>query len=265
MEEQMPQLKIVTKDLGLYTDSAYIVPLSDLHIGAEFDEKKFLGYRQWILDRPNAYCIMNGDIVDMATKNSIGGVYDTLRPKEQRKYAIEMLRPLAEAGKILGYVDGNHEYRAQKDTDEFFGETLCEILGIPDLYSPDGLFLFLNVGHDRSKGEKSRITYSLYMLHGWSGSRRVGGKANNLESMANSVVADIYIASHTHSKIAFSRRTLMPDTRTKSLRWKKQLFVSAGSFLDWAGYAIKKGYNPSTLGSPRIRLDGTRHDAHCSL
>ena len=263
--ETQPKLRTITHDLGIDIESAYVIPISDLHIGAEFNEKKFLGYRQWILDRPNAYCVINGDVLDMATKNSIGGVYDTLRPKEQRYLAVEYLKPLAEAGKILAWVDGNHENRATKDTDEYPGELICSILGIHDLYDPDGAFLFLNVGHDRKKGEKSRITYTMFMLHGWSGSRMVGGKANNLESLAKSVVADIYLASHTHTKIAFSRRTLIPDTRTKTLRWKKQLFVSAGSFLDWAGYAINRGYNPATFGSPRIRLSGVRHDTHCSI
>ena len=258
-------MRTITHDLGADIDTAYIIPLSDLHIGAEFDDKKFFGYRDWILERPNAYCVINGDVLDMATKNSIGGLYDTLRPKEQRKLAVKYLQPLADAGKILAYVDGNHEARAAKDTDEFTGELICSMLGIPSVYDPDGAFLFLNVGHDRAKGEKNRITYTMFMLHGWSGSRMVGGKANNLESLSKSVVADIYLASHTHTKIAFSRRTLIPDTRTKTLRWKKQLFVSAGSFLEWSGYAIRRGYSPATLGSPRIRLDGTRHDAHCSL
>ncbi len=209
--------------------------------------------------------MINGDVLEMATRGSIGGIYDTLRPKEQRMLAVKYLKPLADAGKILSYVDGNHEARAAKDTDEYTGELICTMLGIPSVYDPDGAFLFLSVGYDRAKGESNRNIYTLYMLHGWSGSRMVGGKANNLESLAKSVVADIYLSSHTHTKITFSRRTLIPESRSKTLRWKKQLFVSAGSFLEWSGYAIRRGYSPATLGSPRIRLDGRRHDAHCSL
>jgi predicted MPP superfamily phosphohydrolase len=241
------------------------VPLSDLHIGAEFAEKKFIGYRDWIINTPNAYTVINGDVLDLSVKASIGDVYSNERPRTQRKYAVELLRPLAEAGKILAYLDGNHEYRVMKDTDEYPGETICELLGIPHLYDADGVMLFLNVGHDRKKGEKNRICYSCYMLHGWAGGKRWGGLANALESMANSVVADVYIISHSHKKIAFSRRILVPDTRTKSLRWKKQLFFSSSSFQDWAGYAVRRGYNPATLGSQRLRLDGTYFDSHVSL
>ena len=242
------------------------MPLSDLHIGAEFDEKKFIGYRDWIMERDNAYTVINGDVLDMVTKGSIGNQADaTMRPSEQRKYAVKLLKPLADAGKILAYLDGNHEYRAAKDTDEFVGETICELLGISDVYDRNGVVLFLNVGHDRKKGIKNRITYSVFMLHGWAGGKKYGGLANALESMAASVVADVYIISHSHKKIAFSRRVMLPDTRTKSLRWKKQLFFSSGSFLDWAGYAVQKGYNPATMGSPRLRLSGLTHDAHCSI
>jgi len=258
-------LKVVRHDLGADIDAAYIIPLSDLHIGSAFDERKFLGYRDWILERPNAYCIINGDVLEMATKNSVGNAYEALRPKQQKEMAIKYLQPLAEEGRILAYLDGNHEWRVAKDTDEYPGEYICSMMGIPSVYDSDGILLFLNVGYDRKHNAQSRVTYTIFMLHGWTGARRVGGKANNLEDMAKSVQADIYVASHTHQKFAFSRRVVIPETRSKTLRYKKQLFVSAGSFLDWDGYAIRKGYNPATLGSPRIRLDGTRHDAHCSL
>ena len=262
-----PKLKVIHHDLGEETEAAYLIPLSDLHIGAEFDDTKFLGYREWILDRPNAYCIINGDVLDMATRSSIGNAFETIRPREQRELAIKMFEPLAKEGRILAYLDGNHEARASKETDEYAGEAICHRLGIPHLYDSDGIFLFLTVGHDKSKGnaKKNRITYTLFMLHGWTGARRIGGKANNLEDMAKSVVSDLYVASHTHQKFMFPRPVVIPETRTKTLKFKKQVFVSAGSFMEWAGYAVRKGYNPASLGSPRIRLNGTRHDIHVSI
>ena len=265
MGEQLPRLKVLKHDLGVDTEAAYVIPLSDLHIGSDFQEDKFLGYRQWILDRPDAYCVINGDVLEMATKNSVGNTYEALRPKEQKELAIKYLKPLAEAGKILAYLDGNHEFRVAKDTDEYPGEYICSMMGIPSVYDPDGIMLFLNVGWDRKQNQKSKITYTIFMLHGWTGSRRVGGKANNLEDMAKIVHSDIYIASHTHQKFAFSRRIIQPEARSKTLRYKKQMFVSAGSFLEYSGYAVRKGYSPATLGSPRLRLSGERHDAHCSI
>lgn len=262
---EKPLIKSVKHDLGVDTESIYLIPLSDLHIGATFDEDKFLGYRKWILERDNAYCFINGDVLDMATKSSIGGTFETLRPREQRKLAVKYLQPLADAGKILGYVDGNHEARAAKDTDEYTGELICEMLGIPSLYSSDGIFMFLSVGHDRAKGKQNRIVYTVFALHGWSGSRTVGGKANNIKSLADSIISDIYVSSHTHQKFMFPRRIIEPNISAKTLRFKKQVFVSSGSFMEWDGYAIRKGYSPASLGSPRIRLSGERKDIHVSI
>ncbi len=260
-------LKVVRHDLGIDTTEAYIVPLSDLHIGSQFDQDKFLGYRQWILDRPNAYCVINGDIIDNSTTDSIGDTYGTHRPDWQMEMAEELLRPLADGGRILAFLDGNHEHRTSKKVDQFPGKTLCKFLGIQDVYDPDGIYMFITVGYDHKKGnpKKNRITYTGFQLHGSAGGKKMGGKVNALQDMANGVTADFYIASHTHTQFAFPGRVIVPQNRTKSLMFRKQLFVSAGAFAEWAGYAVRQNYNPAPLGSPRIRLDGTRMDMHCSI
>ncbi len=246
-------------------ESAEIIPLADLHIGAEFDDKKFFSYRDYILSSENTYCVILGDTLDMVTRGSIGDLYEGLRPREQRKLAVKYLQPLADAGKILLYLDGNHEARATKETDEHPGEIICSMLGIPSAFDPDGAVMFLSIGYTRAEGAGNRNSYVMYMLHGHTGSRMVGGKANNLEAMAKSVTADCYIAAHTHTKIAFSRRMIVTNNTKKVCVWRKQLFVSTGSFLDWSGYAIRRGYNPATLGAPVITLSGTRHDLHASV
>ena len=260
-----PELKVLTHDLGVETETAYVIPLSDLHIGAKFDEKKFIGYRDWILERPNAYTVINGDVLEMAVKNSVGDTYGTMRPKEQKELAVKLLKPLADEGRILAYLDGNHEWRTAKDTDEYPGEYICNMLGIPEIYHADGIFLFLNVGHNRDKGKKNRICYTAYMIHGSAGGKKVGGKANALADLQGIALCDLYISSHTHQKLVFSKRIILPDTRTKTVNYKKQTYVSSGSFLEYDGYAIRKAYTPVTLGSPRIRLNGCRKDVHVSI
>ena len=260
-----PKLNVLKHELGLDITEAYIIPLSDLHIGSHFCEDKFLGYREWILNTENAYCIINGDVLEMVTRNSVGDIHQQLRPKQQKELAIKYLKPLADAGKILAYVEGNHDLRANKDTDEYPGEYICGMMGVPSIYSPDGAYLFINCGYDRKANKNTRLTYTMYALHGWTGSRRIGGKANQLEELARGVDADIYVASHTHQKFMFPVERVMPDTRTKTLSFRRQVFVSAGSFLDWDGYAIRRGYTPAALGSPRIRLDGERRDVHVSI
>ena len=265
----VPQLKVLSYDLdelvGRTLEEATITPLADTHIGSAFNDTLFLGYREWILARDNAFVVITGDVLEMATKNSVGNVYDTIRPREQKDLAIKFLEPLAKAGRILAYLDGNHEHRIAKESDTYIGEYICGMMGIPQVYDPDGIFLFLRCGYDTGKfsekyKHKGRNVYTVFMLHGWTGSRTIGGKANNLEGMSKSVVADLYLSSHTHQQLAFPGVMMVPDSRSKKLVPRKQMFTSTGSFLEWAGYSIRGGYKPALLGTPRIILDGKGHD-----
>ena len=262
-----PRLKASHHELGIDAEKAYLIPLADLHIGAGFNTKKFLGYREWILNEEHAYTVIVGDIIDNSISESIGDTYGTLRPDEQMELAEELLRPLAQAGRILGWVEGNHEWRTVRKTDTFPGKTICKILQLDTdkIYDPDGLYLFLSLGWDRKYNIRSRNTYTLFMLHGFSGGKTIGGKANSLEHMAKGVQADLYIAAHAHQKIMFPSYMVLPETRTKTLRFMKRSHVMAGSFQDWDGYGIRNGYSPTPEGSPRCRLDGTRHDLHVSI
>jgi len=265
MTDTLTELKIIKNDLGHHLEEAYIVPLGDLHIGSNFDEDLFLKYRQWILDRPNAYCVINGDVCEMVTKNSVGDVYEALRPKQQKELALKFLRPLAEQGRILAYIDGNHEHRMSNETDEYVGEYICNMLGIPSVYSPDGAYMFTTIGYKRKEGKKNRIVYTLYIRHGNSGAKQIGGKAKQLQDMAGTVEADIYIVGHTHQQLMFPEPRTVPDTASRTLVCKNQKFVSSGAFLKWGGYAQRKGYNPVTLGSPVITLSGEDKAAQVTI
>ena len=251
--------------MGVDTESAYIIPLSCLHIGEGFNLKKFNGYRDWILQRKNAYCLILGDVIGNSIEGSVGGVYGNMRPDEQKDMAEEVLRPLAEAGKILAWVDGNHERRTSKKVDQFIGKDICKVLGIRDVYDPDGIYMFLSVGYDRAKGLRNRNVYTGFMIHGYTGARRAGGKANAMEDMSKGVQADFYVCAHAHQKMMFPSGAIIPQTRTKSLAFRKCNYIMAGAFQDWAGYAVRANYTPTPMGSPRLRLDGLRHDHHVSI
>ena len=79
---------------------------------------------------------------------------------------------------------------------------------------------------------------------------------NNLEDMQRIAVCDIFICSHTHQIGAFPKKIIIPDIRTKKAQWKRQLYVSAGAFMDYEGYAIRAGYSPTETGAPYIKLGG---------
>jgi len=103
------------------------------------------------------------------------------------------------------------------------------------------------------------------MTHGFGGGRRVGSKANNLEDMAKMTGCDVTIMSHTHTMLALPIIRLQPDLHNDVMLQVKQVAVMTGGFLERGGYPVRKGYQPVKIGSPRIRLDGTRKDVHVSL
>jgi len=64
-----------------------LVILSDLHYGNPYcSQKHFLRTVDWIAKTENAYCLLNGDLCEAATRNSVGDVYDQIvTPKAQKR------------------------------------------------------------------------------------------------------------------------------------------------------------------------------------
>lgn len=69
-------MKVIKIDLPQDISQLEIHPFADEHIGDEHcDIKRLLERIEYVKNKPNAYCILNGDILDNATKTSIGDIY----------------------------------------------------------------------------------------------------------------------------------------------------------------------------------------------
>jgi len=52
-------------DLPNVEDCIYLIPISDTHIGDPlFNRKKLEGYLKWVAERPNAYILLLGDVLN---------------------------------------------------------------------------------------------------------------------------------------------------------------------------------------------------------
>lgn len=104
-------MKAITHDLSASGKNVHIVPLADLHIGdSQADMKAIQEMLNQILALDDVYCILGGDLMDSAIASSIGDTYAAkLQPMEQLQKCVELFQPLADAGKILGVLPGNHE------------------------------------------------------------------------------------------------------------------------------------------------------------
>ena len=253
-------MEIVPYDFPVDWSHFYIVPLSDAHIGdPHFDEEKFTGYIEWIAERENALTFLNGDLLDMATLDSIGDTYDaTMNPNMALKYAKQMLAPLK--GKVLGVTEGNHEQRVTKKTSIDVSEMIADHLDAP--YCPEGMYLKIQAGKGRN-GKK--VTYTAYLTHGTGGGRTAGGKLNALRRLNEICLADFYSIGHIHKIISDQDIIYNPDHQNGNLIPFRRTYASSGAFTNYGGYGQRKMYPPNKTGVPRIRFDGRTKDVHVSI
>ena len=233
-------------------DDITIVPIADVHIGDKLSNLKlFKEVLQRIKDEPNTYTIVNGDLCNMALKNSKSNVYaDSLRPMEQVIKIVDYLEPIK--NKILVIASGNHEDRTQKETDIDVTRLIARQLGIEDRYSNSWWYLYLTFGKD-NKGRP--ITYSITGTHGFGGGKKSGGKINNLESMTNVVIADLYIMSHTHKPISTKGCIYIPYYQSKAITKQEMYYLMTNSFLESnGGYAEKMGFPPANTSITEAKL-----------
>jgi predicted phosphodiesterase len=245
-------MTLLEHNLAEEFETLEILPLSDLHVGdPRFNHKLFDSCREWLLEKPNRYTILNGDIMNVATKDSVSDVYEDIKnPGEQLAWCKNELRPIAD--RILCITEGNHEARITRATSIHVLAEFAESLGIADRYHPNGCLLKITFG--LQKKSRKRACYTIYATHGNTGAALEGGKALAMGRMASVVLADCYLVGHSHWKAAFKQSIYVPDLYNGKVRLVEQTFVNTSSLLDWGGYAQVKGYKPGAQGSPHITL-----------
>ena len=242
-----------------------IHPMADLHIGDNMcDFKSVMERIEHIKNTPNAYCILDGDLMDTAIASSIGDTYGAnLQPMEQLKQCVKIFAPIKD--KILCVTPGNHEHRTYKSDGLDITELMCAQLGIPQRYSPTTALLFVRFGRNKGTHHHRPVMYSIYVTHGSGGGRREGGKVNRLADLASIVDADCYIHAHTHLPLVFKESFFRVSGSNSSVALVEKLFVNTAASLDYGGYGDKAGFKPASKRSPVIYLDGTKRDLWATL
>lgn len=251
----------VTIDRPTDWPNARIHILSDLHIGDAHSDIHAISSRlEAIKADPRALVILNGDIMNTATKNSVSDIYsETMKPMEAIDCAVRMFTPIAD--KIIGADTGNHEARVYKQDGIDVMRMVCRELGVEQVYSPNGVLIFLRFGSKPKKelagGKKfGSWTYSIYATHGTGCGRKEGGKAVRLADLAAIVDADIYIHSHTHLPMVMKQGFFRTDIQNQKVRCVDKLFVNDASSTTYGGYGQTFCFKPSSQSSPVIHLRG---------
>lgn len=253
----MDGIKVVkinlNKERNEIIDQIKIIPISDTHIGDPLlDLKLFKDTIREIKEEPNTYTIINGDILNVALKNSKSDVYrDILTPDEQIDVACEYFEEISD--KILVYHGGNHERRTAKEAGIDISKHIAERLGIEDRYARDMWYLFLQFGKCRRGRE---VQYTIGGYHGSAGGRKGGGKINRLIDMSTIFIADLFVIGHGHKLIITDGTIIVPDEQHKVLVEKELNYLMTNSFLKYGDYGASGGYTPNSRSTSEVLLDG---------
>lgn len=247
-------MEIITVKLGNF-DFIEFYPLADLHLGDEkTDELLFKSFIKHILDKPNRFIGIGGDLINNATKSSVSNVYrEKYTPSEQKYLMVDLLKPLAKEDRILYIEPGNHEERSAKDVDAEIIKDIAYMLNIQDRYRENGVYINIQLGKDR---HGHHLSYSGYSVHGIGGGKTAGAPANILEKLPLSFIADFYVIGHLHRKLGFKNTYFRPNATWDKLEQHERAFVIASPWQDYGGYAQRKLYTPQSKGASVLILDG---------
>lgn len=246
------RVRVIKQDLPTDLSQIELHVFADDHQGDAHCDLDLVKKRiEYVKDTPNAYALLNGDIMNNATKTSVSDTYTGMTPMEELRQAIDIYRPIAD--KILAIDPGNHERRTYRTEGIHLTEIMARELGIYDVYSEGTTVLFLRFGDD---AKHRKILYTIYMTHGSGGGRTAGGKIKKLMDLEAIIDTDIYIHSHTHlpalARLGFFRTSHV----TSSVYMVDKLFVNTAASLNYGGYGETQGYAPSSKAAPVIYLNG---------
>ena len=265
-------MKVINADLPRELSSIELHTFADEHIGDWHCDLIRLRQRiEYVANTPNAYCVLNGDLIDNATKTSIGDCYaNEFNPMEQLKTAVALFEPLKD--KIIAISHGNHENRTYRKEGIDLSYLLAAQLGLADKYTATSAVIFLRFGeHVGNKKESNgsgnirKLCYTLYMLHGSGGGRKEGAKAIRLADMASIIDCDIYLHAHTHLPMVMKQGFFRIDPRNSKVACVEKLFVNTAANLDYGGYGEAGEFKPSSKTSPIIYLNGKKKEFSARL
>lgn len=253
-------MKSIKVNLGKQTQEAKIHIMSDWHIGDKFcNLEKIKQELKAIENDPEAYVILNGDLINNATKTSVSDCYaEETKPMEQLHMLLELLGPIKH--KILLVTNGNHEARTYKTDGIDLTQLVCMQLGLERRYCKEGGLLFLRMGEDKHRGPNRTICYVIYSTHGSGGGRKEGSKAVRLADMASIVDADIYIHSHTHLPMIMKQGYFRTNVINSCVTKVEKLFVNTAAQLEYGGYGQTYEFKPSSTANPVIYLSGKKKE-----
>ena len=256
-KKQKIRLNIVRLQPRKDKDYVEILFFGDVHYGhPQCEEVKAKEMLRYAYDN-NMYVILMGDLLEAATRDSIGdSVYQQkLNPQRQMEEILKWLEPLAKKGLIIGIHEGNHEYRITNATGVDITKIMAKMLHIP--YLGYSCWSLLKAGQQN---------YSLYSTHGTTSSKFKHTKLKAVMDLTQWIDADIIAMGHVHSIVSEPVIKQSVNLKNKVVGEQKCYVVLTGSYLSWdSSYAQMKNMPITKIGSPKAKLFINKKDIHFSL
>ena len=220
-----------------------LVPFGDIHYGdksCNWDKAERM--IDWIAETKNTRVILMGDLLNCATKSSVGAaVFDeSEHGQSQLDFMIKKLEPIKD--KIYGALTGNHEQRIYNSTGYNPTKILCSKLGCK--YYGYGQFV-------KIKGDN--VNYNIYCTHGSSGATLPYTKIKGCLNLSMHKDADIYLMGHVHDLQLHTQE--VERIQYSQVITDKKYYILTGHYLNYHdSYAEMKNMIPSKQGSPVLEL-----------
>lgn len=235
-----------------FPSDVVIYPLSDVHLGAaECNIDAWERLCGEILKQKNAYCILNGDLIQNSTRSSIANTFeDVMRPREQKARMVEILTPIRD--RVLCLTSGNHERRSLKDADDDVTLDIACKLDLEDYYRENIAFLNIRVGQRKTEENHSHQSYRICVTHGAGGGIYTSASVLRNERFGNVIDGiDLLIVGHSHKGFVTRPSKLVVDTRNNVVVQRDYVVLSSVSWLEYGGYAAQKMLLPSAHSQPQ--------------
>ena len=131
-----------------------VIPISDAHYKNHLFSAVHFNRALSMLDDPETYALLNGDLIEAVIKTSKGEIYEKLSPQQEARWITDKLNPYKH--KLLGMTMGNHEYRIYNTVGHDYCADIAKELGIP--YRAEGLLLKISFG-DYNKHTKGSFQF----------------------------------------------------------------------------------------------------------
>ena len=253
-------MQVIKVELPESLKTIEVIPIGDTHIGEEqADIQCVKDAIKYVLEKNNRYVILNGDLMNVALRDSKSDVYvEKMNPRQQLQYVANLFKPLADAGRILSIGTGNHEDRVTKATSFDPSYDLALELGLKHRYADNLYILFVKFGKSKSSRDNNpkKNVYSFLVSHGRGGGRKSGAKLNAVMDMALIAICDVYIMNHVHDAMLKTQPIGMVDIQNMSFYEMDQYFMIGNSWMNFGGYGAKALYRIPTKHIVCAELNG---------